>query len=342
MGFLKFGDKDRAGRQKRIEHTGRYLRASRTGGVALRAHVKAAGINLTGNTSHGVRVSTRLAKNTQVALQNGRFVLRGRYGSDAAKFNLSKSGLSVSSKTGLGTVNWIRPGRSSVKFAGVQLRGLKAAAANGVYLALMAMAVLSRVMVKGVALFGRGLAGGIQWGVGRWQEARQARERIELTVVDVAPAGERVLDAHGVVPAEEPLPDLFAALVFLSAVMGRGEARVAPASVEADAPNTPFAGALAGDMQAVGEQLRGWLNTAPASAGDSGPDAVSDPTSLLGVLHQLARAFAGRTEDDLRTEALFAIDDAVLALGKRTILQDAMLDILVESLDVELTLAGER
>ena len=44
----------------------------------------------------------------------------------------------------------------------------------------------------------------------------------------------------------------------------------------------------------------------------------------------------------LRTEAVFAIDDACLALGPRTILQDALLDRLVESLGVELQLIGER
>ena len=112
MTTFRVGEKDRDGRQKRIDYSGRYLRASRTGGVALRAHVKAAGINLTGNTSHGFRLSTRLAKNTQVAMQNGRFVLRGRYGPDIAKVNLSKSGVSVSSKVGLGTINWMRPGAS--------------------------------------------------------------------------------------------------------------------------------------------------------------------------------------------------------------------------------------
>ncbi|WP_435106586.1 hypothetical protein [Arhodomonas sp. AD133] len=127
MSLFKLGDKDRDGRQKRIEHTGKYLRAGRTGGVSLRAHTRISSVNVTGNTSHGLRVSTRLARNTQVAMQNGRFILRGRYGSDAAKVNLSKSGVSVSSKTPVGAFNWIKPGRSSFKLAGIQLRGHKAA-----------------------------------------------------------------------------------------------------------------------------------------------------------------------------------------------------------------------
>lgn len=72
-------EKDSDGRLKRIEYRGKYLRASRTGGVALRAQARAGGINFTANTNRGARVSTRIAKGTQAAFQNGRFVLRGRY-----------------------------------------------------------------------------------------------------------------------------------------------------------------------------------------------------------------------------------------------------------------------
>ncbi|RZU98694.1 hypothetical protein [Spiribacter vilamensis] len=325
MGLFKFGEKDRDGRQKRIEHTGRYLRASRTGGVALRAHVKAAGINLTGNTSQGVRVSTRLAKNTQIAMQNGRFVLRGRYGSDAARFNLSKSGVSVSSKTGIGTVNWIRPGRSSAKFAGVQLRGQKAAAINGVYLVLAGIGWSAKLLGRGVAVV-------VQWGVGRWQQAQQARERIAFEMTEIAPAGERVLAAQDVDPTREPLRDLFAALIALTAVMGRGESTLDPAMASATVPDDPFTPSLLADVNVAARSLQDWL-------GDSRDS--DDPAPILGVLHQIARAFADRVDDTMRTEAVFAIDDACLALGERTILQDAMLDVLVESLGVELTVAGE-
>jgi hypothetical protein len=125
-------ERDAEDRLKRIEYRGRHLRASRTGGVALRAQTKAAGINLTANTAHGARVSTRLAKGTQGAFQNGRFILRGRYGDGPTKLNLSKSGVSVSSKTDIGTINWFKPGYSSVKIGGVQVRGK-----NAVYLHLI-------------------------------------------------------------------------------------------------------------------------------------------------------------------------------------------------------------
>ena len=77
MAFLKIGKKDRDGRQKRIEHTDPYLRASRTGGLSLCAQTRIAGVNLTGNTWHGLRVSTRLDKNAQVAFPSSRFVLGG-------------------------------------------------------------------------------------------------------------------------------------------------------------------------------------------------------------------------------------------------------------------------
>ncbi|MFW5828076.1 MAG: hypothetical protein ACOCU4_08285, partial [Alkalispirochaeta sp.] len=66
--MFNIGKKDEYGRQRRIEHRGKYLRASRTGGVSLRAQTKAAGLNITGNTSHGIRVSTRIAKGTNVAV----------------------------------------------------------------------------------------------------------------------------------------------------------------------------------------------------------------------------------------------------------------------------------
>ena len=120
------------GRLKRIEYRGKYLRASRTGGVALRAQAKAGGIHFTANSNRGLRVSTRLAKGTQVAFQKGRFVLRGRYGKGPPKVNLSKSGVSVSTKTDLGTVNWFKPRYSSVKTAGIQVRGK-----NAIYLHLI-------------------------------------------------------------------------------------------------------------------------------------------------------------------------------------------------------------
>ncbi|MDK2963610.1 MAG: hypothetical protein PWQ29_1004 [Verrucomicrobiota bacterium] len=134
------GEKDSDGRQKRIEHRGRHLRISRTGGVAVREQIKVAGLNLTANSKHGIRASTRIAKGTNAGFQNGNFRLRGRYGKGPTKLNLSKSGISASTKTAIGTFNWMKPNRSSVKLGGVQIRGKNAAAIQMVY-AVFALAV---------------------------------------------------------------------------------------------------------------------------------------------------------------------------------------------------------
>ncbi|MFW6191793.1 MAG: hypothetical protein ACOC48_04280, partial [Thiohalospira sp.] len=149
--MFNLGRKDEHGRQRRIEHRGRHLRASRTGGVALRAQTRAAGVNLTASTSRGVRVSTSVGPGTQVAVQNGRFVLRGRYGAGPLRLNLSKSGLSLAAKNRLGAFNLTHPNRSSAKIGGVQLRGRKAASMQAVYLVLTTAFQLVRLAV-GVAV----------------------------------------------------------------------------------------------------------------------------------------------------------------------------------------------
>lgn len=138
--MFNIGEKDSDGRQKRIEHRGRHLRVSRTGGVAVRKQIKVAGLNLTANSKHGVRATTRIAKGTRAGFQNGNFRLRGRYGKGPTKLNLSKSGISASAKTAIGTFNWMKPNRSSVKIGGVQIRGKNAAAIQMVY-AVFALAI---------------------------------------------------------------------------------------------------------------------------------------------------------------------------------------------------------
>ncbi|MCC5864768.1 MAG: hypothetical protein JJU31_06615 [Wenzhouxiangella sp.] len=152
MSFLGVGKKDRGGRQVRIEHRGRHLRASRTGGVALREQIRAGGLTLTANSRRGARVSLTPARNTQVAFQNSRFVLRGRYGQGPVKLNLSKSGASLSARMGLGTINLTNPGRSSAKLAGVQVRGQKAATINAVVALFQMLAIVIRVAIVGLVL----------------------------------------------------------------------------------------------------------------------------------------------------------------------------------------------
>ena len=101
------------------------LRLSRTGGLNAAIHPVQ---GLTFNTKHGARVS-KTFKGLTLGIQGGRGVLRGRWSAagGALNTNLSKSGLSFSTSTKHGTYNWTRPNRSSFKFAGIQVRGKKAA-----------------------------------------------------------------------------------------------------------------------------------------------------------------------------------------------------------------------
>jgi hypothetical protein len=147
--------RDKDGRLKRIEYRGKHLRASRTGGVSLRAQTKAAGMNLTVNTNHGVRVSKRVAIGTDIGLQNGRFVLRGRYGKGPIKLNLSKSGVSMSSKTSVGTINWFKPRYSSAKIAGIQVRGKNAIYINAIVAIFKLVSILGSVVIQLLAWMGQ-------------------------------------------------------------------------------------------------------------------------------------------------------------------------------------------
>lgn len=137
--MIGLGKKDEDGKQVRIEHRGKYTRASRTGGVAVRAEEKLGPVNLTANSSKGLRASTRIANGTRVALQNGRFQLIGRWRSGPLGFNLSKTGVSASVKNKAGTFNFLKPQYSSFKLAGIQLRGRKAAELQMIYMLIMAV-----------------------------------------------------------------------------------------------------------------------------------------------------------------------------------------------------------
>jgi len=101
------------------------LRLSRTGGLNAGWH-PFRGVTL--NSKHGLRVS-KTFKGLTTGLQGGKLILRGRWSTSNGLLNtnLSKSGLSFSTKSRFGTYNWINPNRSSFKFAGIQIRGKKAA-----------------------------------------------------------------------------------------------------------------------------------------------------------------------------------------------------------------------
>ena len=142
------GKKDKDGKQVRIEHRGKHLRASRTGGVALRTEKKIGPVNLTANTAKGLRASTRVSNGMRIALQNGRTQLIGRWQNGPLNVNLSKTGLSASVKNKAGTFNFLKPQYSSVKFAGVQLRGKNAAYIQIVYLLIAATALAIIFLAK--------------------------------------------------------------------------------------------------------------------------------------------------------------------------------------------------
>jgi hypothetical protein len=144
------GKKDKDGKQVRIEHRGKSTRASRTGGVSVRGEQKVGPVNLTANSSKGVRASTRIANGARVALQNGRLQLIGRWRAGPLGFNLSKTGVSASVKNKTGTFNFLKPQHSSFKIAGVQLRGKKAAQLQLAYMSIMALVF---VIISGVRLF---------------------------------------------------------------------------------------------------------------------------------------------------------------------------------------------
>lgn len=101
------------------------VRASRTSGINAAFHPLR---GLTFNTKYGMRVS-KTFKGLTLGFQGGNTVVRGRWSSENGllNLNLSKSGFSLSSKSKFGTYNISNPNRSSFKFAGVQLRGKKAA-----------------------------------------------------------------------------------------------------------------------------------------------------------------------------------------------------------------------
>jgi hypothetical protein len=148
------GRKDKRGKQVRLEHRGRNLRASRTGGVALRGEGKLGPVNATINTNRGVRLSTRVARGTHVALQRGRFRLQGRWNAGPLGFNLSKSGASASLRTAHGSFNFLKPRYSSFKLAGVQVRGKNAVYMHAAMLFITALVVIGAVLVRAAVFAG--------------------------------------------------------------------------------------------------------------------------------------------------------------------------------------------
>lgn len=320
MSFLNIGKKDEYGRQRRIEHRGRFLRASRTGGVALRAQAKVAGLTLSGNTSHGLRVSATPLRNTQVALQNGRFILRGRYGRGPTKLNLSKSGVTVSTRNALGTFNWVKPNRSSAKIAGIQWRGKTAANMQVAYMAVLAVVSLVQlVLLLSVRLVRilMALAGGISRlvaampamvaeGHRRWRNGRLERQFPSFK------SG-----------APWQPSDLQLALALVMTHWGRGRSvRRAPVMMGETAREIPDCSLLNSWPDRV-EPMRWRVGRWEARAGKK-------RIGHLARMAWLGREAARHLDADQRVALAFALDDCARAQGARTRLQDQLLEVFCD------------
>jgi DNA uptake protein ComE-like DNA-binding protein len=333
MSFFNIGKSGADGRQVRIEHRGHLLRASRTGGLALRAQTKAAGVNLTGNTSHGVRVSTTPVKDTQVAFQNGRFILRGRYGRGPTKLNLSKTGVTASTRNGIGTINWIKPKRSSAKIAGVQVRGTNALAVQSIYLAFSSLGWLAGALGQAARMLAAllvWLLGVIAWVMQaippatkelmrRVRNWRIRRQRNQL--------GETILDAFGQTSDEE----LKAAALLILAHWGRGDPVEGVENSEHPTSEMPSPRSAA-DEQEI-DRIIPLLQ-------------LVERKGLNGDWHLACLAHVGellsrRLPDQQRAELVLDIDDRLLQDGPKTVLQQRMLEVLADFARLSLVAAEE-
>lgn len=143
MRFIKIFEKNPLKRIEAKAHSKNSkfrIRASRTSGINAAVHPLR---GLTFNTKHGLRVS-KTFKGLTLGFQGGNSVVRGRWSSENGllNLNLSKSGFTLSSKSKYGTYNFSKPNRSSFKFAGIQLRGQKAAGPAAIFTLITLIPVL--------------------------------------------------------------------------------------------------------------------------------------------------------------------------------------------------------
>ncbi len=103
--------------------------------------------SVTANTQRGLRASMPVAKGARVAVQNGRFQFVGRWLRGPFAVNLSKTGMSASIRNRHGSLNVLKPMKSSFSVAGIQVRGMLAFVLNTTFLALSLVFVLLRVTV---------------------------------------------------------------------------------------------------------------------------------------------------------------------------------------------------
>jgi len=336
LGFLNLGKKDEYGRQRRIGHHGRYLRASRTGGVALRAQTRAAGLTFTGNTARGARVSATPVRNTLVAFQNGRFILRGRYGRGPLRLNLSKSGLSLSARNALGSFNLTNPLRSSAKIAGVQVRGRTAAILQAVYMAAALAVFLLQALVRLSVLVLQILLVVVGWLLqlacsvpGRVQDLRRRRRNTRLTRLADA------LERDHAALEDWTSAGLIAALLLIVGARGRGEAMASAVARFEDAlgraDNERGLTSAVDALRPVADQLH--------------PFAKRDAEDIehdLALVVVVARRIRQRLPLEAVADILLEVDEQVLEDGPRTRLQDRMLEVFADFAGLRLEPSSEE
>ena len=328
--LTNWGKKDEQGKQVRIEHRTAYTRASRTAGISLRAQTKAAGINVTLNSQHGLRLSHRLTQGTQVALQNGRFVLVGRYGKGPHKLNLSKSGISVSTRNQLGTFNWLKPNRSSAKLWGIQVRGKKAAQMQIIY------GIFSLI---GQALYAAGyvlimIINFVMWLILKvWAAARYLGHALQAKALDRRLAKAQT-HHNALLQRRQTLPDvwtktleasshaqLLASLIWILSAWGRGEASLEYlAQLKTTLAATLLEPGLV-ELEAQAIQLNQWAEDFDAQK------PLDDELAILGLLgQQLAH-------HPQAVEIVYALDEQLIQ-PKPTKLQMMMRDTLIKFMEL--------
>ncbi|SDR88447.1 hypothetical protein SAMN05216198_0677 [Halopseudomonas litoralis] len=328
MGWFNLGKQGRDGKQVRIEHRGRNLWVSRTGGISLRAQTKAAGLNLTANSQHGVRVSRSLARNTQMALQNGRLVLRGRYGSGPTKLNMSKSGLTFSSKNQLGTFNWVKPGRSSAKLFGVQVRGRKAANAHLAFMLVSLLVTMTATLLGMLLLLLQWLMalGGFCWRLllqipDRIQQSQQwfAERQLQRARAALPAAGVQQIAAW-------PAANQYAAVALAILGWGRGESasQAVPAITRLFPTGEPSTDSLASsaDWVGVADALESLLSE---EAFDSNRDRQ------LALLAEIGKAAAARIQLEELPALIMQLDELALLQADKTCLQERMIGVFCDA-----------
>jgi hypothetical protein len=281
-----------------------------------------------------------VAKGTQVAMQNGRFVLRGRYGKGPNKLNLSKTGVTVSTKNKLGTFNWIKPNRSSAKLMGVQVRGKKAAQlqmAYGVAMLiyhsmLFAANVLIFVVNLAVYLLKASWAGlvmltGFLQSLPARHEQRQRQQQTRQLAQRITQLNQRIYEQIG---QWSPV-QLQAALLWIILAWARGESDLSAITENLETLKTDEKAAILHPALTVIDQVYDATNALTKTFDTENP--LQDELALAGLLAQQLKEHM--TNEQL-IEWLLTLDEQLVTHTGITPLQQQLIDVLMDFADIGL------